>query len=274
MNPRSRLKYWFHQNFPGWAGRFRYFGVSVYFPKGSVIFKMICEQGVYERDNVRLLATLAGRKRDGVVFDVGANIGSMAIPVLDAQPACRVISFEPSPQTSGCLQRTIEGSRFRDRWQLVPKAVGESEGICSFFAAGSGMDAYNGFLNTQRSDGARKLEVPVTTLDAHWEHLGRPPVSVIKIDVEGAEWQVLNGATQVLSAERPAIVLEWNMLNLRAYDKKPGDLLDQARQLSYRVFSLPYLFPVETLENLEVQMLQTESFLLIPETGLSGGATN
>jgi FkbM family methyltransferase len=270
MTPRSRLKYWFHENFPGFVGRFRYFDVQVHFPKGSVIFKMICEQGFYERENARLLSTLAGKKADGYVFDVGANIGSMAIPVLDARPSCRMVSFEPSPQTSQCLKRTIAGSRFRDRWQLVEKAVGEAEGVCEFFAADSGMDAYNGFANTERSAGAQRLEVPVTTLDLYWKHLGHPPVSAVKIDVEGAELRVLEGAKEMIAAERPAILLEWNALNLRAYNKKPGDLLKPAHDMAYRVFSVPNLIPVQSAEDLEIQMLQTESFLLVPEAGPSG----
>ena len=272
MTPRSRFKYWLHQNCPGFTGSFRYFDVEVFFPRSSVIFKMICEQGYYERDNARLLATLAGRKPEGIVFDVGANIGSMAIPVLDSRPTCRVVSFEPSPGTSECLRRTIVGSRFRDRWQLVEKAAGEMVGTCEFFAADSGLDAYNGFANTQRSAKARRLEVQVTTLDAQWKELGCPPVSVIKIDVEGAELQVLGGAREVVATERPAILLEWNMLNLRAYGKVPGDLLVPAAGLGYRVFSAPHLIPVSSVEDLEVQMLQTESFLLVPETGLSGSA--
>jgi FkbM family methyltransferase len=49
-------------------------------------------------------------KPDTTVFDVGANIGLMAIPLLTHVPECRVISFEPSENSVPYLRKTIEGS--------------------------------------------------------------------------------------------------------------------------------------------------------------------
>lgn len=51
-------------------------------------------------------------------------------------------------------------------------------------------------------------EVPVTMIDQHWLQLGRPTVTLIKIDVEGHELPALRGATEIVSNVRPVLVAE------------------------------------------------------------------
>ena len=55
---RKRLKYWLCGKCPGFAGTFPYYGTQVYFPKDSISFRAVCEQGIFEADNVRLLQNL------------------------------------------------------------------------------------------------------------------------------------------------------------------------------------------------------------------------
>src|SRR4029079_9829718 len=62
-------------------------------------------------------------------------------------------------------------------------------------------------VKQDRSTG-ESLTVPVVTIDQLWEERKRPAISFCKIDVEGAELQVLRGAEQVLRACRPALILE------------------------------------------------------------------
>src|SRR5437667_387294 len=109
---RKRLKYWFYGSFPGVAGSFPYYGTRVRFPKGSLGFRAACEQGIFEADNIRFLQTLV--KPNTTYFDVGANIGLMAIPILRACPNCSVVSFDPSPNSLPYLKRTISESPFKN----------------------------------------------------------------------------------------------------------------------------------------------------------------
>lgn len=134
MRPHRAVAKWFKKwalgYCPGLAGSFRYFGVKVFFPRGSKSFRAACDQDIFEVENVRVLQAMA--KPDTTVFDVGANIGLMAIPLLKQVSGCRVISFEPSENTLPYLRKTIAGSPYGDRWSLVPKAVGRSPGRVSF----------------------------------------------------------------------------------------------------------------------------------------------
>src|SRR5437867_7877616 len=123
MRWRGRLKYWLYGSCPGFAGSFPYYGTWIHFPKGSLSFRAVCDQGVFEANNVRLLQRLV--KPNTAYFDVGANIGLMAIPILQQCPNCMVVSFEPSPNTLPYLQRTLSESHFQNRWFIIPRALSD-----------------------------------------------------------------------------------------------------------------------------------------------------
>lgn len=262
MSLRSRAKKFLHQRVPGYAGRFRYFGTWLYFPRKSVVFQMACDQGIYESENLSIINSLT--EPGSAVFDVGANIGLMAVPILRTCPAVRVVSFEPSPSTLPYLRRTAAGSGFGDRWVVVPKAAARTPGELTFYTGGTGDDAFEGLRATGRVETAGTVSVPATTLDAEWAALGRPPVSVIKIDVEGAELDALRGATDLLAGSHPAILMEWNAVNHKPYGYAPADLLGFAAERGYRVHAVPSLAAVPDLSVLRAAMAAGETFLLIP----------
>jgi FkbM family methyltransferase len=261
-NLRKRVKKTLYGVTPGFAGSFPYFNTKVYFPKNSLIFRLACEQGIYESDNLRLIFDLI--TPNSVYFDVGANIGVMSVPILRQCSFCKVVSFEPSPLTLKFLNRTAKESPYGERWRIIGKAAGREIGNLDFFMATVELGALDGFKDTKRAGDTHKITVPVTTLDAEWEAMGNPNVSVIKIDVEGAELETLHGALKCIEHERPHILLEWNPVNLKAYNCEPSSLLDFVDQYRYQVLSLPNFIKVEDSVTLRFQMIKTESFLLVP----------
>jgi FkbM family methyltransferase len=257
---RQRVKRVLYGSCLGFAGAFPYFGVKVHFPPRSWSFYAACEQGIFEHDNVRVLQSLV---RPGTtMFDVGANIGLMAIPVLKSCSDCRVVSFEPSVNVLPSLRRTIAGSPFGTRWQLIEKAVGTFEGTADFAMSSQAESLFDGFRNTQRASASSIITVPVTTLDAAWRSLGKPEVSIIKCDVEGADLDVLQGARECLAATDAAVLIEWNAINLAAYQRPFNALLEFARDVAYRVFAVPNFAEIADPTALRLHMIETESFLL------------
>jgi FkbM family methyltransferase len=266
MTLRQRLKYFVLNSVPGMAGRFRYFGTRVYFPRHSMIMRVVCASGVFEPEIVRRMVALA--RPDTTVIDVGANLGFMAVPVLRDCPRCRVISFEPSPGTLPFLTRTAIESAHRDRWTVIGKALSDMEGELDF-AVGSPQDAlFEGFRSQDSIRNPRIVKVPVTTIDAEWRRAGEPEVSVIKIDVEGAEGGVLAGAHQLLDRWRPALIVEWAKPYLDRFGTPAETLVAVARRHGYRIFVVPGGAPVADETALRVQMLDAHNFLLIPEAGI------
>lgn len=198
------------------------------------------------------------------MFDIGANLGLMAIPVLSAVADSRVISFEPSPNTLPCLRRTVAGSAFGNRWQLIEKAVAATPGVAEFSVSDPRESLFDGFKSTQRVAEAGRVTVDVTSVDIEWKRLGWPNVSVIKIDVEGAELGVLEGAVACIAATHPHVLVEWNRVNLDAYKIAINALTDFVVANQYCLYALPDIIPVRSNAELELHSIRTESFLMAP----------
>jgi FkbM family methyltransferase len=267
MRLRAEFKHFLHNHVPGFRGWFPYFGSRLFFPPGSESFRIICHQGIFEHDNLRIAAAAA--RPASVIYDVGANIGQMAAPLLFLRSDVSIVSFEPSPSSVNWLRMSVEHSPFKERWTLVEKAVGRAEGDIDFHIAPTGMSLYEGTVHTNRKAKSRTVSVPLTTLDAVWTASGRPDVSFIKIDTEGGEGDVLDGAAEVITQCRPSILIEWNAENLRARGISPSALLTIADRYGLRVLTAPSLAVIEDDALIPVAMNFTETFLLVPRTARS-----
>jgi FkbM family methyltransferase len=175
-----------------------------------------------------------------------------------------VVSFDPSPNSLPYLQRTVAGRRFKDRWTVVPKALSDSPGQAEFCLASPELSMFDGLRDTRRVAMARNVTVDVSTLDAEWERLGRPPVSVIKCDVEGNELAILNGAASLLAHDRPFVLAEWYEANLRAYGRHPEEILEFCSRAGYRLFAVPNFIEVHSALELSLHMTEMDTFLLAP----------
>jgi len=131
------------------------------------------------REMALLLHTL---KSDDLFVDVGANVG--AYTVLAGSTGCGVIAIEPIEKTFRWLQRNIDTNALASRVELHQCGVGECQFKMRFTVS---QDTVNHVCNGDEPG----AEVEVTTLD---DLLGGREASIIKIDVEGFEFQVLQGA--------------------------------------------------------------------------------
>jgi len=264
MSLKRKFKRWLYGRCPGFKGRLPYFGERLCFPPNAVAFDVACAQGIYEYDNLRILQSTL--RPHAWYFDIGANIGLMSAPLLDAEPTLQVVSVEASPGTGSYLARTVAASPRRDRWRFVPKAVGATDGETVFFASAADHGMFDGIKNTGRGRAPRGVKVPLTTLDTLWREFDQPDICLIKIDVEGGEADVLRGGFSCLRATRPYVLLEWNVQNLAAYGCPHGALLELAAALDYEVLNTLGLAPVSSSTNLKLQMRMNESFVLVPRT--------
>lgn len=158
--------------------------------------------------------------RSGELFvDVGANIG--AYTVLAASiPGARCAAFEPAPETFGRLTENIRLNDFGSRVQANQLAAGSEDGELVFT---KGLDSVNHVVGPD--DNARNgTRVSVRRLDTVL-HADNPVV--MKIDVEGYEMLVLQGADGILKKDSLlAVILEMNGSGARyGIDEKEIDKL-------------------------------------------------
>ena len=145
-------------------------------------------------------------KAGGVVYDVGANAGFFTlIAARLVGPAGRVFAFDPAPENCESISEQVELNGYAPFCTAVQKAVGGKAGRATFSFDASG--STTGHLGGAQG-GERSVEVEVTTLDDAAAAYGAP--TFIKLDVEGAEGDVMAGARRLLSsgAARPAWLIE------------------------------------------------------------------
>ena len=148
------------------------------------------------------------------VFDIGANIGVTSLAF--SLKADSVYAFEPNPSTLKQLESTISFNRISNV-HTYGLAIGESTGAILLrdvpaFASGN-------FIVLPESEGAKFLplvEVECISLDAFIISHGIKNVDMIKIDVEGFEIDVLEGAARTISRDNPIVLLEFNSYCLSA----------------------------------------------------------
>lgn len=137
--------------------------------------------------------------RDGEVFvDVGSNVGYYALKVKGANPNSRVIAIEAHPETYRALLRNVNANRFDI--VCVNKAVYKSKGDISFYEHGG----WSG-LGSIYKKSEKTLTVEADTLDSILSNQG-VHADIIKIDIEGAELDALQGAFESLKNARMVII--------------------------------------------------------------------
>ena len=160
----------------------------------------------------KLAVDLARRACDAgkgfACFDVGGYIGRFGLPVAkdlrDAALAGQVHIYEPTP-LFGLIERTTRVNGLQGEVQLHRKGVSSEVGMRGYHA--EPRDLISGRLFPfPKSEFL--YNVPTTTLDMEWEAAGRPEVVLAKIDTEGHEVHVLQGAQTMLAEAEVTLVLE------------------------------------------------------------------
>ncbi|WP_020142605.1 FkbM family methyltransferase [Terracoccus sp. 273MFTsu3.1] len=160
---------------------------------------------VYEWPTALTLATLA---RPGTTcVDVGAHVGSYAaLASLAVGPAGRVLAFEPDATNRERLERHV---RLNDLANVVVLDHGLAD-VESEVAMVRPVAANSGMTRLARSGETPDFSMGVRRLDDVLAGREAPSVSVVKIDVEGAEVAVVRGAADLIARDQPFVVFEEN----------------------------------------------------------------
>jgi FkbM family methyltransferase len=128
------------------------------------------------------------------VFDVGAHFGETSQRALNAFSGCRVVAFEPAPDSFKCLTTNISCSRFAAH----PIALSDADG--------------SGLLHLNRNNlrhsllqfdsDAPTIEVNCRSIDSFCEEHGITSIDVLKVDTEGHDIAVLRGSSRMLASTK------------------------------------------------------------------------
>jgi FkbM family methyltransferase len=179
-------------------------------------FNNCCDMGVSgETKFLELLSNTSPR----LCVDIGANVGTYSKALIGSTNAT-IFAFEPLPDAF--LELELLRKQFPDRIRNYQLALGNTRGVSTLYFGDSKSELASlskeiNQIDYVGSSNTSEMEVRVEKLDSYLDILKRvaEEIDFLKIDVEGFEWEVLQGAQNVLLEMRPRFIqLEFNLHQL------------------------------------------------------------
>jgi FkbM family methyltransferase len=188
--------------------------------------------GAWEAHDIA--ACKAVLERGQVFYDVGANAGVFTVEIAAAfDDAVQVRAFEPQPSLARSLALSAARNGFRNV-HVHPVILGAEPGEVDLFIPASTIHA----SVVARDGRSQRLACAKTTIDAEVERGALPALDVIKMDVEGAERSVVQGALETIARHEPSIVFESD-INQDRFGYSRADLCAELRFCAdYRFFAV------------------------------------
>ena len=163
----------------------------------------------FERPTPLAFARAVRKGDGGLIIDVGANTGFYTLLALSVSTAVTVACYEPLDSVRSILLENLRLNDLHRRASVLPYAASDVTAPRMLYVP----DDSHGLVETSASLGVSfkpgstpGREVEAFALDDR--HAGQPRVSVIKVDAEGHDLQVLRGAAGILCRDRPCVFLE------------------------------------------------------------------
>lgn len=185
------------------------------------------------------------------IFDVGANEGNYAKFFLGDKTKT-IYCFEPSEVTFNLLKKNISSSNVK----LIHTGLSNEIGTATFYdyqekESSSHATLYKEVIAELREKEVQKIEITLTTLDKYVTENNISHINLLKIDTEGNEYKILEGAKNTLLENKIDIIqMEFNEMNIysRVFLKDFVTLLPQYnlyRLLPYSLLPITYKRPLE-----------------------------
>jgi FkbM family methyltransferase len=190
--------------------------------------------GIYEPETHQFLTQAI--PANAIVLDIGANIGSISIPLAMSRKDLKFICLEASPFVFKYLQQNIKLNNLESRFTCINKAVGATDNELLPFYSSPEHFGKGSLSAVFTSDPVMVTSISVDTL---LQQLKIDRVGFIKADIEGFEYFLFKGAKRLLQLhESPVILFEfvdWAEKNAKL---KPGHAQELLLEYGYHLFNL------------------------------------
>ena len=159
----------------------------------------------------------------GLVVDVGMCVGAFTVAIRQCLPNCRVIGFEPYPPAWDYLEHNV--GKMKDV-EIRHLALSDRAGQVSLSYPNALVRLGNSSIY---GDGINAYDAPTARMDDEIHE----PVCFLKIDVEGAELDVLRGAEQTLTTYHPVTMIEMKNRHQRRAGRTTADILETMERFGY-----------------------------------------
>jgi FkbM family methyltransferase len=191
-------------------------------------------QSDYEKENFDFLKSCCGE--GATILDIGAHIGlfsTIAAKITGVHG--KIFAFEPSPATIPVLHQTIRINELDNLITPVNQAMGKEVGKMTFFVSDNEADNSNSLVSYKEDRKLNAIETEVNTIDNFVMTKKLSKVNFIKIDAEGAEYDVIRGGAAVFKKYRPNIILAIHPEPIAKKGDRMEDIYDFMEQLRYNI---------------------------------------
>ncbi len=200
-----------------------------------------------EKVDMEIISELLGKRDAKVMLDVGANVGMFSLTLYLEHPDMSYHIFEPIPATYSKLLKTLKLNK-ADEKNIHPYNLGMSNerGNFKFYLPGeseaASLQPVEDMFYRKQSDKygnysgsleMKEVDCQVTTIDEFVKEGKLESVDFIKIDVEGNEKFVLEGARETLEKYHPLIYCELLRKHAKRFGYHPNDVIAYMKELGY-----------------------------------------
>lgn len=191
-------------------------------------------RGYYEPYIIELLKREI--KPGDVVIDVGANIGYHTLLFAKLVGLTgKVYAFEPHPETFALLKKNVEVNKYTNVI-IEQKAITNKSETVKLYADAEGRNTDNSILKTNRTTD-KYIEVPAISLDEYFQKI--PTVNFIKMDIEGGEYQALQGMQKLLPQNKNIkMITEFTPVHLEQQNIDPKEFIALLKQCQFELLNI------------------------------------
>lgn len=191
--------------------------------------------GDFEIDDIRYFEKHI--QANDVVLDIGANIGAYCITSGKHYVGARIFAFEPIPMNAQLIRASILLNGISNV-QVIQKCVADYCGKTEFSISTD--SAYSSMMDTMRRPEQQVIQAEVIRLDDFCAENQIEQIGLIKVDVEGAEERVINGAKELLTGAKPPrlIMMELYDNNLKIFGSSISKVIEKMASYGYSPYVL------------------------------------
>lgn len=214
--------------------------------------------------------------KDGQFIDVGVNIGQTLLKLKSVNQEIEYIGFEPNPTCVFYSNELIEANQFKNT-VIIPTGIADKNGVLKLnFYSENISDSSASIIENFRPDQEVKSSqyIPVNTVENISDSISLKNVKAIKIDVEGAEMEVIESLKTLMKKNQPLVLIEilpvYNSENRFRIERqeKIESILNELDYLIYRVIKENNNFKsIQQIESIGIHKdLNACDYVFIPQS--------
>jgi len=165
---------------------------------------------------------------NSTVIDIGAHIGTFTLQAAKAHPLNCIYAYEPLPTNFKILKKNIQSNNFNERIFCFPYAVSGKRGLRQLAQRGSPHSSFS------RANDEKYINVKTLTLSDIFKQNNINQCSLLKLDCEGAEFEILYNTPKEILKRIQKIVMEYHIISNNPNERLPK-LISFLRMHGYKV---------------------------------------